>query len=209
MGLGPRTTCDHHRGGVTVRTKTSPSPSSLTVGISHRVWCSHGRIAPVTVTFSDPSGSMSVSLEPFASCRAALWGESRQSGRQLDFGIEDVKEGISPQVGFRVEVNEPEELVAGENVAAAKVPFFYAVSGPSGIIAQSAMTAIERRRVYDEPINANTAISSRNTENCIAWTLSPQKGRGYSALAQAVGRQPQPPSLLLRPEYPSESFRVQ
>ena len=123
--------------GVTAQAGTD---EAFDVRIGASVSCPNGRPIPVTVAFSDPSGSESVSLsEPCA----VSWGET-QSDPRSDFSVRTfagVAGVVEPSVTF---------------ISATSTPFVYEVSGPAGVIARGAVLATTvPPRVIDERHDAS------------------------------------------------------
>jgi hypothetical protein len=117
--------------GVTASRVIHGPPGDTLVGdfvisLARSVWCPHGQFAPITVTFSTPSGWSSSSLESEASCGDASWNEGRRHHLDINSG----ERNTPPIVGTDP---EPSEL--------ARLPFFYEVSGVAGVIAKAPMSA--------------------------------------------------------------------
>jgi hypothetical protein len=138
-------------------------------------------VVPLTVTFSDPSGSESVSITPLADepcrsrvtledmeregkCELAKWTQPAHN-QQVDFTISQTSTRLPS--GGEVTVGEG---FSGERFwfGATEVqfeptkatPFFYQVTGSSGIIAQAAMTATQTPVETGDSHNLSPCIDS-------------------------------------------------
>jgi hypothetical protein len=150
--------------GVTTPTSSLGWPEPFEVALAIGLTCPAGQPGAYTVTFADPTGSTSILLlDPCA----GIWQNVTVEPGKLDFfttstngyaGIPGAVAGKSPSVGF---------------TPVGATPFMYQVTGPSGIIAQGAMTAtftppeeIDQNREIDRFINicidGNHELRSKN-----------------------------------------------
>ena len=126
---------------------TFTASESFLLSLSPSVWCSNGQLVPITVTFSDPDGSRSVSAfgpVPYEEEPCSFnWTESEPGPESSTFnfsifgGGRSLLSATSATVPFKLN--------------GTTTPFFYQVSGPSGVIAQAAMTATFEQIHHVEP----------------------------------------------------------
>ncbi len=108
-------------------------------------WCASAQFVPMTVTVSDPSGSVTYSLESTLSsnpCLFTQWaGGDFQKHSVGALNAEAILGGGASPYG----PGSPSEITA---TATDPLPFFYEVSTPSGVIAQGAWSS------YSNPVGA-------------------------------------------------------
>jgi hypothetical protein len=143
--------------GVTV--ESGRTRSGFRLGIAPSVYCSAGENVAITVTFSDPSGSAFISPEPLVypdvPCAFVSW-TGTGCPESLDFCL-------AGSGGTPGDENASAEFGLSQ-VESKTTPFFYEVSGPSGVIAQAAVTAIS----YTDtgPPDIVTDIKSHDITEC-------------------------------------------
>ena len=121
-------------------------PDELDITISPSLWCPNTTLIPLTVTVSDPSGKNSVTAalgEGIGKCQESPW-EWTKGETASEVLLVGSAGTVWPIFVGAIGAKNTNASVSWEPFLSATTPFFYEVSGPSGVIAQAAMTVTVR-----------------------------------------------------------------